>query len=257
MNIVVILRLVPDPLEELPLVDGALDHENVALHLNEFDDHALEEAVLVKEESDATVIALSLEAHGKRILQTALARGADRAVSLVGDYYETLSSRAMAPVYAEALRQLRADLVLTGVQTPADIFGQLVPCLAVALDRPQVNGVTSVQCVGDRLHVVQEYGGGRSATLSLSPQAVLGIQASRQPPRYVSGSRLRQASQTAEIERRECATPCGEDLALVAGFRVPSVTGSAEMLGDDPESAASRLLEVLSERGLAASAAHG
>ena len=39
----------------------------------------------------------------------------------------------------------------------------------------------------------QEYSGGHSATLRVGLPAVIGVQTASQPPRYVSGSKLRQA----------------------------------------------------------------
>ena len=51
MNIAVPVKLVPDLVEELEGVNTgkALDSEYLKLTLNEFDDHALEEALLLEE----------------------------------------------------------------------------------------------------------------------------------------------------------------------------------------------------------------
>ena len=103
MLVAVVLRLVPDLSGEFEIADDGkdIDREWVGMRLNEFDDHALEEAILLKEAEGATVIALALAGEGAdRMLQSAIARGADRAVKISHDAEGVLSSRAAAPVIA-------------------------------------------------------------------------------------------------------------------------------------------------------------
>lgn len=249
MNIVVILQTVPDSAEELPLLDGALDWDEAPLRLNEFDDHALEEAVLAKEEAGATVIALALENAGDRVLQTAIARGADRAVKLVNEVPLDASVRMIAPLMAEAVRKLEADLVVTGVQTPGDIFGQLAPFTAAELGWPSLGGAVGVDCTADTPVVTQEFGGGRAAMVSVALPAVVGVQAARRPPRYVSGSKLRQAVQSASIEKLEVAAELADEPGKVVALRPPHKTTTISFLDDDPDAAADQVMEILRQRG--------
>ncbi|MDR7610724.1 MAG: electron transfer flavoprotein subunit beta/FixA family protein, partial [Armatimonadota bacterium] len=118
MHVVVVGKLVPDLVEDLE-VDASgrgLDRQFLKLVLNEFDEHALEEAVLLKEAHGARVTVLAPEAEGvDDALYTALAKGADRAMKLVG-LGEAPSSRQIAAALASALPSLGFDLVLTGVQ---------------------------------------------------------------------------------------------------------------------------------------------
>ena len=80
MKIAVLLKMVPDLVEELE-VDAsgkALDTEELKFKLNEFDDHALEEALLLTSEGDE-VVAFALDGDGvEKLLFTALAKGASR-----------------------------------------------------------------------------------------------------------------------------------------------------------------------------------
>ena len=66
MKIAVLLKQVPDLAEELEVDDSgkALDTEYIKFRLNEYDEHALEEAVCLKEagqSSEVTAIALDGE----------------------------------------------------------------------------------------------------------------------------------------------------------------------------------------------------
>ena len=88
-----------------------------------------------------------------------------------------------------------ADLVITGVQAPDDLDGQLPPALAAHLGEPHASVVVSVEPVGDKVRVRQEFSGGRGADLEMTLPAVVGLQASRQTPRYAPVSKVRQAMQ--------------------------------------------------------------
>src|SRR5512136_970539 len=88
MNIVVIVKLVPDLVEELAIDEGgtALDTSYLRLIVNELDNHAIEQAILLKESAggQVTVIAPDLEGVDD-VLFTAAAKGADRQIKLTGD----------------------------------------------------------------------------------------------------------------------------------------------------------------------------
>ncbi|MFZ9027313.1 MAG: hypothetical protein ACO2Z6_11725, partial [Pseudohongiellaceae bacterium] len=130
MKIVVILRLEPVLTEELELTDDGsdIDREWIGLDLNQFDDQALEQAVLLKERSGASVVALAIDSEGsERMLKAALARGADEGlvIPMQLEHGNSRSSRALAPVYASALAELQPDLVLVGVLSNSDLYGEL------------------------------------------------------------------------------------------------------------------------------------
>src|ERR1035441_1383236 len=83
MDIAVAIRLMPNVGDELEVDPGGtdIDRELVEMVISEFDDQALEEAVLIKEATGATVTAVGLRAEGiEQALRVAYARGADRVV---------------------------------------------------------------------------------------------------------------------------------------------------------------------------------
>jgi electron transfer flavoprotein beta subunit len=100
-----------------------------------------------------------------------------------------------------------------------------------------------------KIVVRQEYSGGLSAVLQVSGPAVLGIQAASQPPRYVSGTKLRQAQSTPiRSIRTDAAAALG---TKISSLNVPERSSHAEMLTGDANSVAARVLSILRERGLA------
>ena len=252
MHVVVAVRLVPDLTGELEIgEDGrSIDREWIDVKLNEFDDHALEEALQLKEKSGARVTAVALDGDGvDRMLQTALARGADAAVKIASDSDEAPSSRAAAPVIAAAARQLGADLLFTGVQTPEDIFGQLAPFVGASLGWPHVSAVSGVRAVDGGIAVQQEFSAGITTTLQLALPAVVGIQTASRPIRYVSGTKLREAAGQ-KIATIEVDAALAEDGATIVEMSLPARLGGAEMLGDDAKVVAGKIRALLVERGL-------
>jgi electron transfer flavoprotein beta subunit len=252
MHIAVLLRLVPDISEDLEIDESGvdIDREWIGFKLNEFDDHALEEAVLLKESVGARVTAVGFAGDGvDRMLQSAIARGADAAVRIQHGLERVDSSRTAALLFDKVLDKLAPDLVLTGIQTPEDLFGQLAPTLAGLRKWPTLNGVSGVKADAAGLVVQQEYSGGLSASVSVQLPAVLGIQAASYPPRYVSGTKLRQAM-SASIKSIDAGSVEPQPLRLSA-LKVPVRTSHAEMLEGDAEGVAAKVVRILLERGLA------
>ncbi|MET3580056.1 electron transfer flavoprotein beta subunit [Mesorhizobium robiniae] len=253
MNILVVLRMIPDSAGELQLgEDGrSIDREWLDFQLNDFDDHALEEAILIKEAVGAKVTAVAVGEGANRVLQMAAARGADEVVALQFEEDTMISSRDIAASIASMAQARSADLVLCGVQSTEDLFGQLAPYVGALLDWPHVSGTNRIAATGAALRVTQERGAGVAVTYDLAIPAVLGVQTASKAPRYVSGSKLREASKT-PIGRATIEPSGFERSAEIRELRLPAQGGSGEDLGNDPENVADRLVTILAVNGLTA-----
>lgn len=252
MHIAVAVRLMPKAGDELEVDPSGtdIDREYVDMTIAEFDDQALEEAVLIKEAAGATVTAVGLQGDGiEQALRVAFARGADRVVIVDAGEIDHYDSRTSALAFAEAFRELAPDLVLVGVQTPYDVFGQTAPMLAVALDWPQANVVVGVTVADGAARVVQEYAGGRLAVLGLQLPAVVGVQSASSPPRYVSMTRLRQAMTEATPETLEVKVEAASGASTLVSLARPERVAGATMLEGDAEQVAAQIIAVLRERG--------
>ncbi|GBD18089.1 Electron transfer flavoprotein subunit beta [bacterium HR27] len=254
MTIVVVMEQVPDVAEELAIAPSGtdLDRDAISYVVNEYDEHALEEALLLAETSGDEVVAIGIDATGEldQALYTALAKGAQRAIKLTGDFEGTwLSTRTAARLLAPVIEELAPRLVLVGVQAPDDLDGQLAPTLAALLGWPHASVVVGSELVNGMVRVRKELWGGITMLLELALPAVLGIQAARQAPRYVPVSRVRQVMREASIEVRDVEVT--SDLAPVpVRLRFPEETGQAELLTGSASEIADRLIELLRARGL-------
>jgi len=259
LRIVVLLKQLPDLVEELePSPDGTdIDREFIKFILNEFDDQALEEALVTKESSGAEVIVVALdEPEVDQVLYTALAKGADRAVKLTGVPAGTwVPTHLRAAILAPFVRELAPDLVLTGVQSAEDLDGQLASLLGGYLDLPHAAVVVGLEVKDSIARVVQELGSGRSVEEQITLPAVLGIQAASQAPRYAPISKIRQAMQAGGLEELEAPAPVDSADIAIAQVRIrrlyaPEKSTHAEMLTGDPGEVATRIAEILRSKGL-------
>ncbi|MGQ9787689.1 MAG: electron transfer flavoprotein subunit beta/FixA family protein, partial [Anaerolineae bacterium] len=118
------MKLVPDLVEELVIDPSgtALDADALRLQLNEFDGHAIEQAILLKERGGGQVTVLAPDVEGADdVLYTAAAKGADRLIKLCDRFGPSVNNHAMARAVANVIKPLQPDLVLTGVQSHSDL----------------------------------------------------------------------------------------------------------------------------------------
>ncbi len=252
MNIVVPIRLVPDLVEEIG-VDATgtdLDRRWLRLIINEFDDHAIEQALLLKERSGGQVTVIAPDAEGvDEVLFTAAAKGADALVKLVGAP-ERLLSHAYARALAGVIGPLAPDSVLTGVQANDDLDGAVGPLLAEYLGLPYVGYVAGVSLEQEKAVVRKEFPGGLVAELEVQLPAVLGIQAAEQPPRYVAVSRVRQAMKSSTIEEQSVDFAANGHEFEIDRMYPPEPSERAVMIEGDEGTVADRLVEILRDAGM-------
>lgn len=252
MNIIVPVKLVPDLVEELSIdASGtALDTAWMRMIINEFDDHAIEQAIILKEKTGAHVTVLSLNIEGvDDLLFTAAAKGADRLIKLNGGFEGGMCNHALARAMAAIIRDMKPDLVLTGVQAHNDLDGSVGPQLAEYLEMPFIGYVSGVSVNGDKVIVRKEYPGGLIAEMQASLPTLLGIQAAEQPPRYVAISKVRQMMKTMSIEEMDLTNLDASGAPVVNRMFQPEVAQRATMLSDNADEAADQLVNIFKELG--------
>jgi len=252
MKILVFIKLVPDLVEELSIDPNgtALDTTWMRMIINEFDDHALEQAILLKEKQTADVIVIAPDVEGvDEVLFTALAKGADQVIKLTGDF-SNANNHAFARAFTPYINNIQPDLILTGVQANSDIDGSIGPLIAACQNQPFIGYVSGVILEDKRAIVRKEYPGGVIAEMSVSLPAVLGIQSAEQPPRYVAVSKVRQVMKTANIEEHQFDAIDISGSPKTNRMFQPETSTHAEMIEGNPDEIADRLVSVFKEKGI-------
>jgi electron transfer flavoprotein beta subunit len=254
MNIFVPIQLVPDLVEELVIAADGRELDADATHwiVSEFDDHAIEQAILLKESNDCTVTILAPDFEGADdALFQAAAKGADRLVRLTGDLQGRLNVHAYARAIARFLQSegQSPDLILTGVQANNSLDGSLGPQLAALLGLPFVDYAAHVVIEDRKIVVRKEFPEGLVADWAVNLPVVLGIQAANTPPRYVPFSKIRQAMKSCDIGSAEVEELDSQGAVASEKAYLPDSSQRALMLEGDVEEVAEKMVALFKEIG--------
>lgn len=253
MKIVIPIQVVPDRVEEIVInaKKNGYELEEIAWILNEFDEHAVEQGILLKEKNGVEVVVVA--AGGELAddgLFTAAAKGADRLVRVNIDFStEEINNHALARIYKKIIEEEKPDLVLTGVSNHNGYDGVLGALMAEYLGYSYVGYVSGVEMGETSATVLKDFPGGVKAKLEVKFPAVLGISSSESAPRYVPISKVRQAMKTSSVEDMD-----GE-IDLSGGLKIdrmyePEVSGRAEILSGNLKDIADRIVEIVKSKGL-------
>lgn len=253
MRIVVAVKQIPDLVEDLELGEDGndIDREFLKFVINEYDDQALEEALLIKEATGGELVVVGMDDPDiDQTLYTALAKGADRAVKLTGSGDGWVDSHTRAAMLASWLEGQSYDLILTGVQASDDLDGQVPSLLAAMLGLPHASVVVKVEAKDGSALVRQEFSAGMAAEDEIKLPAVVGVQAARQAPRYTPITRIRQAMSQGSIEEVAASVPANNAGLNIRRLYPPEKSGHAEMISGSAEDVAARIIDLLAAKGL-------
>lgn len=211
-----------------------IEEADLSFEVSESDGYALEEALRVKEKLGGEVVVCSMGPQRvKSVIKDALARGADRAIHVVGDNLGSLSPYAGASVLAEAVRDEKPDLVFTGLQSDDYGYGQTGVILAELLGLPHATIVIEVDASGETLRVKRELESGWYQWYTMPTPALLTIQSGISQIRYAT---LKGIMAAKKKEMRE-VTPSAEIVGRPSHQRIekvylPQKTKQTQLLGN-------------------------
>jgi electron transfer flavoprotein beta subunit len=248
MKIVVCIKQVPAKDAPLAITDASWIREtDIGFEMNEPDSYALEEGLRLKEKHTGEVIALSMGPERvKQTIKEALAKGADRGMHIVDDKAHTLDPLGAAKYLAAAIDREKPDLVLTGLQSEDQGFGQTGVLLAELLNRPHGTIIMQIEVQGSALRVKRELEAGWFQHVELPMPAVLTIQSGINKVRYATLKGIMAA------KKKEIATLTRESLGVtheptqhIERIYVPTKSKKTEFVTGTPKEAAAKLVEKL------------
>jgi electron transfer flavoprotein beta subunit len=216
--------------------------QDASFELNEPDAYALEEALRLKEKHGGEVVVCSAgPARATQVLREALARGADRAIHVEADAFATADAFAIAEAMAGAIRDERFDLVLTGLQSDDQGFGQVGVVLAERLGIPHATIIMEVDAsTAGALRVKRELEGGWFQWMALPLPALLTIQSGINQLRYAT---LKGIMAAKKKEIRKVTPPGAPDGWLrIVSVNVPEKGKKTQMLEGSAAAAAKVLV---------------
>ena len=209
-----------DTEEEIFLVDGKLKESGVKYVINPYDEYAVEQAILLKEQQGAEVTVVSAgPARAEEALRTAVAVGADNAIliddeSLNGDEY------TISKVLAAIAQKESYDLILAGHMSVDDGAAQIGPRVAELLGIPHISTITGLTIDGQTARAEKDVEGDLE-TIEVQLPALLTAQQGLNEPRYPTLPGIMKAKKK-PIER-VTAADLGIDVAAI-GSKTETLT---------------------------------
>jgi electron transfer flavoprotein beta subunit len=259
MKIVVCMKDVPDPAAPKRIDPDTLRLDRtVEGALNEFDTHALEEALKIRDsgtEAEVVVLSMGPERAGDS-MRKALAIGADR-VLLVSDEGAAGSDLvATTAVLAKALEREGADLILFGQQAADSDGAVLWAALADRLRLPMISQAASLELADGKVRSKRqtEYG---YDVLEAELPAVVAVSDAINEPRYPSLKGIMGAKKKPQdkasladlgVEDGQ-AGEAGSKTAVLSLLEPPS-RGETQRIEDEGGDSADKILAYLAERKL-------
>ncbi len=190
-NIVVLIKQVPDTWSERKLKDDdyTLDRDAADAVLDEINERAVEEALLIKEkeggESTVTVLTAGPE-RATEAIRKALSMGADKAVHVLDDGMHGSCMVQTGWALAKALGTIEGtELVIAGNEATDGVGGAVPAIIAEYLGLPQLTHVRKLSVEGGKVTGERETDDGLF-TLEASLPAVVSVTEKINEPRFPS-----------------------------------------------------------------------
>ena len=164
---------------------SGVETQNVKMSGNPPDEHAIEEAIKLKEQGIATeTIAVSIgDDKSQDVLRTAMAMGLDRSILAKTD--QLLEPLAVAKVLKSIVENEKPDLVLLGKQAIDDDANQTGQLLSALLNWPQGCFISKLKIENNLLSISREIDEGIE-NLELTIPAILTCDLRLNTPRFAS-----------------------------------------------------------------------
>ncbi|MBC2579931.1 electron transfer flavoprotein subunit beta/FixA family protein [Clostridium sp. DJ247] len=256
MNIVVCLKQVPDTTEvRIDPKTGTLIREGVPSIINPDDKNALEEALVLKENTGAKVTVLSMgPPQAEAALREAIAMGADEAILITDRAFAGADTLATSNALAGALRKLDYDIVFAGRQAIDGDTAQVGPEIAEHLGIPQITYVEKVDIDGDSLKVRRAWEDGYEVISVKTPVLLTAIKELNQP-RYMHIANIFETFKkevkiwsTADIDVDKSLLGLAGSPTKVKKSSTKEAKGQGELVNQPPKEAAAYAAQKLKEK---------
>lgn len=258
VKIAVCLKQVPDTEAEIKwdIPKGTLSRDGMDSITNPFDEFALEEALLTKENYDGEIVAISMGPEGATdVLRNALALTVDEVALCTDDAFAGSDTYSTAYVLAAAIKKAGdVDVVFTGKQSTDGNSGVVAAELAAVLGfapLTYVSKVRSIDAAGKKIVVERAIEGGTEVIEAKLP-AVVSVIKGINEPRLPNLMGIRKASKI-EIPKWN-AGDLGVDAGKVGAagastkvveIAVPPPRGAGEILKGEIEEIANTITDKL------------
>ncbi|MGH9898724.1 MAG: electron transfer flavoprotein subunit beta/FixA family protein [Pyrinomonadaceae bacterium] len=251
MKIVVLIKQVAnkDAILRINREETWIKEDDISYDTNESDGYALEEALRLKEKRGGEVVVCTMgPPRVKSVIKDGLARGADRAIHVVTAESQHFSPFQTATLLADALREEKPDLILSGLQSDDYGYGQTGVVLAELMGFASATIVIEVDAsANDGLRVKRELESGWYQWYQMTLPALLTIQSGINQIRYATlkGIMAAKKKETREVIPQAVTTAAASS-QIIRRVYLPQKSKETKFLGgNDARAGAAELAEKL------------
>ena len=245
MKIAVLIKQVPGSESPLSIANNNawLDEEKVSYVMNESDSYALEEALILKEDSqNSEIVVVSLGPERvKKIIREGLAKGADRGIHINMESDEISDPLSIAKVFVDSLKSENFDLILSGLQSDDLGHGQTGIIIGELLNMSTGSLAVSTQLKENQISIKQELEAGFFQNVRMSLPASITIQSGLNTPRYPSLKGIMGAKKK-EIKTLDINS--ADQDSKISKLYLPSSSNEITMIDGSPDQIVEKLIKV-------------
>ena len=245
MKIAVLIKQVPGSESPLSIANNNawLDEEKVSYVMNESDSYALEEALILKEDTqDIEIVVVSLGPERvKKIIREGLAKGADRGIHINMESNEISDPLSIAKVFVDALKSENFDLILSGLQSDDLGHGQIGIIIGELLNMSTGSLAVSTELKENQISIKQELEAGFFQNVRMSLPASITIQSGLNTPRYPSLKGIMGAKKK-EIKTLDINSV--DQDSKISKLYLPSSSNEITMIDGSPDQIVEKLIKV-------------
>ncbi len=259
MKILVCLKQVPhqDARLDVRSDGGWIQEDNIKFEINSYDTYALEEALRVKDATQAEVVVVSIGPERvTQALRTALGMGADRAIHVKDAAADGSDPLGVAKILAAVAKAESPDLIFTGFMSDDGNFATVPPMLAELMGIPHATAAVHIEHKDGALTVSREIEGGAQEVVELTAPCLVAVQTGLNQVRYASLKGIMAAKKKPlDVKSVSDLGLTGQVGAGAAKIKVekiapPKKGAGAEMLTGSTDQIASAIVGKIKELGL-------
>lgn len=257
----VCIKRVPDTQEVDLRIDASekdIIKDRLSWTINESDNYALEEALLIKGRIGGTVTLITLgPKEADEVLRMGLAKGADNAIRLWDERFLGSDGYTTAKILSSAIKKINYNIILTGSIATDDGYSQIGPTIAALLNLPYATFITKLELKDNFALVKRELEGGLLEVKEVQLPALFTIQTGINTPRYASILGIKKASaKEIKVWNLEELGLSSEEVGelgsktILNKIYIPVVESKAEILSGEPDEISAKFVTILKEKGL-------
>lgn len=250
MNVVVLVKQIPDPANPYDLVNGRLKRDVAQRVMDPGDEYGVEAALRLIDQFGGEVNVISMgPAPAMEAIRRALSMGAHKGVLVSDDALGGADALGTARVLAAAIKRGEADLVIAGVESTDGSSGIVPQMVAELLSLPMSTFAKELEVKDSTITVKRQTAAGYDMVESPLP-AVITVTAGVNEPRYPTFKGIMQAKSKPVEQIGLGDLGVGGDDAKptqeVAAVNPAPERGAGEKIEDDGSGAA-RIADFLKE----------